>query len=231
MSSREEALRVIESSKRLVFMTGAGVSVPSGIPDYRSMTGVYSGIKSPEYLLSHGCLVNEPDKFYAFVKQLYHPTAVPNTIHDKIAELDLNHDVTVISQNIDGLHRQSGSKHVVDFHGNLYDCYCQTCGETVDASTYLESYTHTKCGGNIRPDVVLYEEGLSEEAIETSIRALKVADVIVIVGTTFKVYPFSGLIQYRQPNSQIVVINKEPIYLSEAHMMISEPAETFFKDL
>ncbi|MEG0255272.1 NAD-dependent protein deacylase [Vagococcus sp.] len=225
----KEALDLIKNSQHIVFMTGAGVSTPSGIPDYRSMTGIYQGIDNPEYLLSHTCLISEPDKFYEFVKQLYHEEASPNIIHQKMKELEKNHDVSIISQNIDGLHDKVGSKKVVNFHGNLNDCYCLKCHENISVSTYLNSNRHENCGGLIRPNVVLYEEGLSEEAIEMSIHWLEKADLVVIVGTSFKVYPFSGLINYRNPQSSILVVNNEPISLSDTYMFVQEPAEYFFK--
>ncbi|RST96765.1 NAD-dependent protein deacylase [Vagococcus vulneris] len=212
-------------------MTGAGVSVPSGIPDYRSMTGVYRGIENPEYLLSHRCLVDEPEKFYDFVKQLYHPTAVPNIIHKKMAELARDKDVTVISQNIDGLHKKAGSPKVVNFHGSLYDCYCQKCRRHVPVNEYLESTIHKGCGGIIRPNVVLYEEGLTESAISDSVRAIEEADVIVIVGTSLKVYPFSGLVNYRRSTCRVIIVNKEKVPFNGDHFMIEEPAESFFKQL
>ena len=224
----EEALQLMKESQKIVFMTGAGVSTASGIPDYRSMTGVYQGHDNPEYLLSHTCLMREPDKFYDFVKGLYHEEAQPNIIHDVMKKLENTHQVSIISQNIDGLHDLAGSSRVVNFHGNLNDLYCLTCHQSVTTGDYLVSQTHQNCGGLIRPNVVLYEEGLSEEAIQTSIKWLEEADLVVIVGTTFKVYPFSGLIDYRHPDSQLLVINNEPIQLFEPHLLIQESAEAFF---
>ena len=224
-----KGLELIKNSKNIVFMTGAGVSTASGIPDYRSMTGVYQGHENPEYLLSHTCLMREPDKFYDFVKGLYHPEAKPNVIHHKIKELEKNHQVSVISQNIDGLHDLAGSSQVVNFHGNLNELYCLSCGQNVDTKAYLVSDRHESCGGQIRPEVVLYEEGLSEEAIQRSIQYLSQADLVVIVGTTFKVYPFSGLIDYRHPDSKILVVNNEPISLFDEYTFVHTAAECFFE--
>lgn len=224
-----KGLELIKNSKNIVFMTGAGVSTASGIPDYRSMTGVYQGHENPEYLLSHTCLMREPDKFYDFVKGLYHPEAKPNVIHHKIKELEKNHQVSVISQNIDGLHDLAGSSQVVNFHGNLNDLYCLSCSQNVDTKAYLVSDRHESCGGQIRPEVVLYEEGLSEEAIQRSIHYLSQADLVVIVGTTFKVYPFSGLIDYRHPDSKILVVNNEPISLFDEYTFVQTAAERFFE--
>lgn len=223
-----QAVKKIKASRSLVFLTGAGVSVPSGIPDYRSLSGVYQGIAAPEYLLSRTCLKEEPDKFYAFVKKLYHPSARPNIIHEQIAALEKEKSVTVVSQNIDGLHQAAGSQNIVNFHGSLYHCYCQNCGETVPVAEYLKSDKHF-CGGQIRPNIVLYEETLDEQNVSKSIQAIATADTIVVVGTSLKVYPFSGLIQYQAPNAELIVINQEPLYLNYPHLMVTEKAEVVFK--
>lgn len=227
----EEGIELIKNSQKIVFMTGAGVSTASGIPDYRSMTGVYQGHENPEYLLSHTCLMREPDKFYEFVKGLYHVGTQPNVIHNTMKQLEDNHEISIISQNIDGLHDLSGSNRVVNFHGNLNDLYCLTCHQKIGVPEYLKSYIHTNCGGIIRPNVVLYEEGLSEEAIQTSIKWLSQADLVVIVGTTFKVYPFCSLIEYRNPTSKILVVNNEPIQLDQPYTFVKKSAELFFEKI
>lgn len=232
MEKRQEALNLIKDSQKITFLTGAGVSVASGIPDYRSMTGVYAGIDAPEYLLSHSCLQEEPEKFYRFVKELYHPQAKGNIIHQTMARLEKEKaTVKIVTQNIDQLHHQVGSQKVMNFHGSLYDCYCQKCGETVAVEAYLQSMTHQKCGGMIRPNVVLYEEGLAEEVISQSIKAVAEAELIVIVGTSLKVYPFASLIDYRRGDSQVIVINQEELLLNEDIIMIQEDATTFFADI
>lgn len=232
MEKRQEALNLIKDSQKITFLTGAGVSVASGIPDYRSMTGVYAGIDAPEYLLSHSCLQEEPEKFYRFVKELYHPQAKGNIIHQTMARLEKEKaTVKIVTQNIDQLHHQVGSQKVMNFHGSLYDCYCQKCGETVAVEAYLQSMTHQKCGGMIRPNVVLYEEGLAEEVISQSIKAVAEAELIVIVGTSLKVYPFASLIDYRHGDSQVIVINQEELLLNEEIIMIQEDATTFFADI
>lgn len=217
---------------KIVFLTGAGVSVPSGIPDYRSKGGLYTGFENPEYLLSEACLNNEPDVFYHFVKEkMYYPKAKPNAIHLKMAELERDKDVTIITQNIDGLHEKAGSKRVIDFHGNLYDCYCQKCGLHVPATTYLKSQFHDKCGGVIRPDIVLYGEGISNEVISNSILAMKKADLIIIVGTSFKVSPFCNLIEYRNHQAAIFAVNKEVIRIAAPIHMIETDALQLFEKL
>ncbi|EAG5354072.1 NAD-dependent protein deacylase [Listeria monocytogenes] len=229
MNKLNEALKKAE---HIVFLTGAGVSVPSGIPDYRSKNGLYAGMSSPEYMLSHTCLVREPEKFYQFVTEnMYYPNAVPNMIHTKMAEIEAEKDVTIITQNIDGLHEKAGSKKVVNFHGSLYHCYCQKCGMSVTAQEYLKSDIHSGCGGVIRPDVVLYEEAISESAIDQSLAAIRQADLIVIVGTSFRVSPFCNLTDYRNKKARIFAVNKERISLPYPFEMMESDALKVFAEI
>ncbi|EOI6975346.1 NAD-dependent protein deacylase [Listeria monocytogenes] len=229
MNKLNEALKKAE---HIVFLTGAGVSVPSGIPDYRSKNGLYAGMSSPEYMLSHTCLMREPEKFYQFVTEnMYYPNAVPNMIHTKMAEIEMEKDVTIITQNIDGLHEKAGSKKVVNFHGSLYHCYCQKCGMSVTAQEYLKSDIHTDCGGIIRPDVVLYEEAISESAIDQSLAAIRQADLIVIVGTSFRVSPFCNLTDYRNKKARIFAVNKERISLPYPFEMMESDALKVFAEI
>ncbi|EBB6231093.1 NAD-dependent protein deacylase [Listeria innocua] len=229
MNNLKEA---IKQAEHIVFLTGAGVSVPSGIPDYRSKNGLYAGMSSPEYMLSHTCLVREPEKFYQFVTEnMYYPDAVPNTIHRKMAEIEAEKNVTVITQNIDGLHEKAGSKKVVNFHGSLYHCYCQKCGRSVSASDYLQSDIHADCGGVVRPDVVLYEEAISASAIDQSLAAIREADLIVIVGTSFRVSPFCNLTDYRNKKARIFAVNKERISLPYPFEMIENDAVKVFAEI
>lgn len=222
----------IKESEHIVFLTGAGVSVPSGIPDYRSKNGLYAGMSSPEYMLSHTCLVREPDRFYQFVTEnMYYPDAVPNVIHTKMAEIEAEKDVTIITQNIDGLHEKAGSKKVVNFHGSLYHCYCQKCGRSVSANDYLQSDIHAECGGLVRPDVVLYEEAISEKAIDQSLAAIRKADLIVIVGTSFRVSPFCNLTDYRNKKARIFAVNQEQILLSYPFEMMKSDAVKVFAEI
>ncbi|EAK9824793.1 NAD-dependent protein deacylase [Listeria monocytogenes] len=229
MNKLNEALKKAE---HIVFLTGAGVSVPSGIPDYRSKNGLYAGMSSPEYMLSHTCLVREPEKFYQFVTEnTYYPDAEPNAIHTKMAEIEAEKDVTIITQNIDGLHEKAGSKKVVNFHGSLYHCYCQKCGMSVTAQEYLKSDIHSGCGGVIRPDVVLYEEAISESAIDQSLAAIRQADLIVIVGTSFRVSPFCNLTDYRNKKARIFAVNKERISLPYPFEMMESDAVKVFEEI
>jgi NAD-dependent deacetylase len=224
--SIETAIEKIQAAKSITFLTGAGVSTPSGIPDYRSLSGVYQGIEAPEYLLSHTCMVNEPDKFYQFVKYLYHPDAQPNIIHQTMAELGNERDVWVISQNIDGLHEKAGSKQRIDFHGTLYHCHCRKCGADVPWQTYLTDWHHEGCGGQVRPDIVLYEEGFSEDIINTAIDAVSAAELVVVVGTSLQVYPFAGLLHY-QDKKKCLIINQTTLEDHEISQVLARGEAVF----
>jgi len=214
----KEMANLINESKNIVFLTGAGVSTPSGIPDYRSVSGLYtkSGLKEPEYLLSRRALLRDTEDFHRFIKQLCQKDAKPNVIHEKMAQLDGSKNVTVITQNIDGLHTLAGSKKVIEFHGTLATCYCEKCQKIVEVEEFLQHFEHAHCGGIIRPNVVLYDEQIDSGNIEQSLQALFTADTVVIVGTSFRVYPFAGLIDYANKDAKILTINKEPVYTVDA---------------
>lgn len=229
--SRQAAVDKIKQTSRITFLTGAGISTPSGIPDYRSLQGVYQGMETPEYLLSSDCLENEPQKFYAFVQQLYHPEAQANIIHKGIAQLAKEKNIHVVTQNIDGLHEQAGSKNCVHFHGSLYDCYCRNCGEKISWQDYMQSDQHQKCLGQIRPGIVLYGEGISQICVEQAIEAVQQAELIIIVGTSFQVHPFCDLIHYKNASAEILVINQENIYLPYPFSFLKEDAQTVFASL
>jgi len=208
-----EMADLINEGKQIVFLTGAGVSTPSGIPDYRSVSGLYtkSGLKEPEYLLSRRALLKDTADFHRFIKQLCQKSAKPNVIHEKMAQLDKLKDVIVITQNIDGLHGMAESKNVIEFHGTLAMCYCENCGQRVEVEDFLQHFEHVGCGGLLRPDVVLYDEQIDHDNISRSLQALAAADTVVIVGTSFRVYPFAGLIQYATRDAKVLTINKERV--------------------
>lgn len=227
----ETAIEWINEAQSITFLTGAGVSTASGIPDYRSLSGVYQGLEAPEYLLSRTCMLQEPEKFYDFVKNLYHPEAKPNEIHQAMVKLENEKNVWVVSQNIDGLHEQAGSHQRIDFHGSLYHCYCQKCAESVSAETYLKSDRHETCGGQLRPDIVLYEEGFEDETISQAVQAVAAAELIVIVGTSFQVHPFCDLILYAQPEAKIVVVNQMPVTTQKASFYVETDAVQLFCQL
>lgn len=220
----------IREAQKITFLTGAGVSTPSGIPDYRSLQGVYQGIEAPEYLLSHDCMTAEPEKFYNFIKYLYHPEAQPNVIHEKIVELERRADKTVwtVSQNIDGLHAKAGSRKLVSFHGSLYECRCRRCGHPVSWREYLRQDRHEGCGGQLRPQIVLYGEGFTQEVLNQSIAAVAQAELIVVAGTTFQVHPFCDLIRYRSPRAAILAVNQTPVTMPTDFEMVQCFGEEVF---
>lgn len=224
-----------DNAKHIVFLTGAGVSTASGIPDYRSKNGLYTNDKSDkpaEYYLSTDCLNNEPKVFYRYEKSnMYYPDAKPNVIHEKQAAFTQRRGATVVTQNIDSLYRKAGTKNLIEFHGNLYNVYCQKCRKKVDYHEYLKSMYHRNCGGVLRPDIVLYGEGLNPSAISMSVNAVSNADLIVIVGTSFRVYPFAGLIDYRTQNAKVLAINEEKLDFAFPFTMIKENAVDFFDQL
>jgi NAD-dependent deacetylase len=228
---RKQAVQLIEGSRKITFLTGAGVSTASGVPDYRSLSGVYQGIERPEYLLSATCLANEPQKFHTFIQSLYHPEAQPNVIHLKLAELEKTKETWVVSQNIDGLHAAAGSQNLINFHGSLYDCYCQKCGENVSVAAYLASDQHADCGGQIRPAIVLYEEALDQTAVTGAIRAVEAAELIVIIGTSFQVYPFCDLIHYASEDTEVLVINQSAVQLNRTAYFLKEDAVNVFENI
>lgn len=230
MAVAEQAL--FDHAQHIVFLTGAGVSTASGIPDFRSANGLYTQNKNAEYYLSHRYFVSDPEGFYEYCKNnLYFPDAKPNVIHEKQAALTKQDRATVITQNIDNLYEEAGTKHLVDFHGNLYNVYCEKCHESVPVAEYLKSRIHEKDGGNLRPDIVLYDEGISQTAISQSLNALAKADLVVIVGTSMKVYPFAGLLQYANPAAKVLAINQQKLTLPVDFQMIQADATKYFADL
>ncbi|MBS7577043.1 MULTISPECIES: NAD-dependent protein deacylase [unclassified Enterococcus] len=219
LNNKERIVNEIKSAENLVFLTGAGVSTLSGIPDYRSKNGIYSQFKErPEYLLSHEAMINEPAKFYRFMKMMYYPDAKPNLIHKKLALIERHQNSAIITQNIDGLHQQAGAKKVIAFHGSLYNVYCRKCGATVPYQVYLESAIHQKCDGQLRPDIVLYGEGIKQGVVDSAMRLMQNATTVVVLGTSFVVYPFASLANAAKPNTQFIVINEQQVELPFEHL-------------
>lgn len=221
-----------DNAKHIVFLTGAGVSTASGIPDFRSANGLYTQNRNAEYYLSHRYFASDPDGFYEFCKKnLYFPDAKPNVIHEKQAALTQQDRATVITQNIDNLYEEAGAKHLVDFHGNLYNVYCEKCGKSVPVEEYLESRIHKLDDGPLRPDIVLYDEGIKQQNIMDAVKAMQNADLVVIVGTSMKVYPFAGLLEYRNPNARVIAVNRQKLRFSFDFEMVQEDATKFFDEL
>ncbi|MGF0034232.1 NAD-dependent protein deacylase [Bariatricus sp. SGI.154] len=204
---------IIDDSSNIVFFGGAGVSTESNIPDFRSADGLYQQKYkySPEQIVSHSFFVRNTEAFYEFYKEkMMFLDARPNPAHLKLAELEAAGKLSaVITQNIDGLHQAAGSKNVLELHGSIHRNYCQRCHEFYDAAYVKNSQgiPRCSCGGTIKPDVVLYEEGLDSSIIERSIRAISEADTLIIGGTSLVVYPAAGFIDYFR-GKHLVVINK-----------------------
>lgn len=236
MNKIEELQVLINSANHIVFFGGAGVSTESGIPDFRSKDGLYK-LKSKygrpyEEMLSHDYFYEDTKTFYKFYKEFMITDAKPNKAHLFLAELEKKKDVTIITQNIDGLHQMAGSKKVIELHGSIHRNYCTRCGRFYSLKEMLslgEIPLCESCKGIVKPDVTLYQEMLNEDAIENAISALRKADLLIVAGTSLKVYPANGLIHYFG-GSRVVVINKEPLYLSSVTLEINDPVgETLSK--
>ena len=220
---------MIEKSNRIVFFGGAGVSTESNIPDFRSADGLYQEKYHypPEQVVSHTFFVQKTKLFYDFYKnKMMYLDAKPNKAHLKLAELEQAGKLTaVITQNIDGLHQMAGSKNVLELHGSIHRNYCQKCGKFYDAKYVKESpeIPICECGGIIKPDVVLYEEGLDNTIINKSIKAISEADMLIIGGTSLVVYPAAGFVDYFR-GDHLVVLNKSATSRdSYADLCIQEP--------
>ena len=222
--------QMVDESHRIVFFGGAGVSTESGIPDFRSVDGLYNQKFDypPETILSHSFFVSHTAEFYDFYRQkMICLTARPNAAHRKLAELEAAGKLTaVITQNIDELHQNAGSKNVLELHGTLYRNYCVKCGKQFDLDYVTANDGITRCdacGGIVRPDVVLYEEGLDEEVLSGAVNAIRHADTLIIGGTSLVVYPAAGLIRYFR-GDHLVVINMQPTGAdAEADLCIAKP--------
>lgn len=206
---------VIDEGKRIVFFGGAGVSTESGIPDFRSADGLYNQKYKfpPERIISHSFFMSQPEEFYRFYRdRMIFPDAKPNAAHLKLAELERAGKLAaVITQNIDGLHTAAGSRNVIELHGSVHRNHCMKCGKSygLDFIANSEGIPRCECGGIVKPDVVLYEEGLDENDINRAINAIAEADVLIIGGTSLVVQPAAGLIQFFN-GRRLVVINKTP---------------------
>lgn len=223
-----ELKKNIKQAKHITFLTGAGVSTHSGIPDYRSKNGIYDGVsESPETILSEETLYNRPEFFYKFVMDnMYFPDAQPNEIHQKIAEI-CNEKGDLITQNVDSLDRKAGNKHLTEFHGSLYNIYCTKCHKAVTYADYAQSFKHNDCGGIIRPGIVLYGEQINGDNLSRSVSAMEKADLVIISGTSFVVYPFAQLLSYRQPGAKVWAINKTEIPAAGISSIIADALDVF----
>ncbi|MBR5753583.1 MAG: NAD-dependent protein deacylase [Clostridia bacterium] len=212
----EQLQQIIDDSERIVFFGGAGVSTESGIPDFRSVDGLYHQKFKypPETMLSHTFFVQNTEEFYDFYKNRVIPAdPKPNAAHLKLAELErAGKLIGVVTQNIDGLHQAAGSERVYELHGSVLRNYCTECGKFFDYKYILEASGVPKCdvcGGIVKPDVVLYEEGLDNDTLIGAVNAIGNADTMIVAGTSLVVYPAAGLLQYFRGDN-LVLINRDP---------------------
>ena len=224
-SVREDKLRqlkqLIAESEYIVFLGGAGVSTESGIPDFRSGTGIYnsdSGMKyRPIDIIAHDFFMEHPEDFFDFYKRkLIYPDARPNKAHKALVRLERQGKLkAIITQNIDNLHQEAGSKCVIELHGSVFRNYCMDCGKKYDLEYVVaqEGVPHCeKCGGMVRPDIVLYEENLNHKDVDDAIKAVKKCDLLIIAGTSLTVYPAATFAQFLK-HDRIVIINKSSTYM------------------
>lgn len=236
MSERVDLLEQwITESDNVVFFGGAGVSTESGIPDFRSVDGLYNQQYDypPETIISHSFYRKNPEEFYRFYKnKMLFPDAQPNAAHKALAKLEQQGKVrVVITQNIDGLHQAAGSKEVLELHGSVHRNYCTRCGIFFGLSDILgmNGVPRCECGGIIKPDVVLYEEGLDQETLQKAVRYIQNAEILIIGGTSLTVYPAAGLIDYYR-GKKLVLINKTATPMDErADLVISAPIGEVFE--
>lgn len=226
---------VLERSRKVVFFGGAGVSTESNIPDFRSEAGLYKAMNdygySPEHMLSRTFFMQHTEKFYDYYKKnLIYPDAEPNKAHIALAQLEEQGKLTaVVTQNIDGLHQKAGSRNVYELHGSVLRNACMDCGEKYDLEYIMdEENCHKgiphckKCGGVVKPDVVLYEEPLDDSVIMGAVRAISDADTLIVGGTSLVVYPAAGLINYFNGKDLVLINKSETGYDSQATLVIND---------
>lgn len=237
MSDLETLKQWIDESHRMVFFGGAGVSTESGIPDFRSVDGLYSQHFEypPETIISHSFYLRDPAYFFRFYREKMLPLGFePNITHRKLAQWEQEGKLAaVVTQNIDGLHQKAGSKTVYELHGSVLRNYCTRCRKFYSAEYIRDSegVPRCSCGGIIKPDVVLYEEGLDQDTVEKSIMAIRDADLLMVAGTSLTVYPAAGLLRYYRGH-RLVLINRDVTpYDGEADLVIHDSLGSVFSQL
>lgn len=243
MSDVERLKELIDASDNVVFFGGAGVSTESGIPDFRSKDGLYNqhdvrfDMYQPEYLLSHSCLVYEPKVYYEFHRQKMDTRNIePNNAHKYLAKLEeMGKLKAIVTQNIDGLHQKAGSKVVYEIHGSALRNYCMSCGKEFPSDYIFESkepIPRCSCGGVVRPDITLYEEGLPDDQVSGAIDSIARADMLIIGGTSLTVYPAASFVNYFRGRN-LVVINRDRIDIRQAEntLIINEKIGQLFTEL
>ena len=237
MNEIEFLQEMTDKAENIVFFGGAGVSTESGIPDFRSVDGLYNQIYQypPETILSHQFFINNTEEFYRFYrKKILYLEAKPNDAHIKLAELEAKGKLkAVITQNIDGLHQLAGSEKVLELHGSVHRNYCMDCHQFYPVQMIKDSQGVPKCscGGTIKPDVVLYGEGLNSEVMNQPVAAIASADVLIIGGTSLGVYPAAGLIDYYRGRNLVLVNKTETPMDSRANLIIKGSIGKVFKHL
>lgn len=230
MNKIEKLQEIIDASDNIVFFGGAGVSTESGIPDFRSESGIFKSLEkygdTPERLVSHSYYLEHTDKFFSYYKDcLIFPEAEPNPAHYTLARLEKEGKLkAIITQNIDGLHQKAGSKNILELHGIVYRNYCEICKKEYDLNFILESegIPHCTCGGIIKPDVVLYEEALDMNILNKSAQYIMSADTLIVGGTSLVVYPAAGLINYFKGKNLVLINKSKTDYDLLASLVINE---------
>ena len=228
MDAIETLRRWVSESHRMVAFTGAGVSTESGVPDFRSVDGLYNQKFEypPETIISHSFYLRNPEYFFRFYREKMMPLEVqPNITHFTLAKWEREgHLAAVVTQNIDGLHQKAGSKRVYELHGSILRNYCSQCGKSYPAEFVKNSngIPRCGCGGIVKPDVVLYEEGLNDRTVEGALEAISQADLLLVAGTSLTVYPAAGFLRYYRGN-RLVLINRDPTpYDDRADLVIHD---------
>ena len=227
----------VSQSKRIAFFGGAGVSTESGIPDFRSVDGLYSQKFDypPETIISHSFYLRDPEYFFRFYREKMMPLDVmPNITHYTLARWEREGRLSaVVTQNIDGLHQKAGSRRVYELHGSVLRNYCTRCGKAYSAEFIRDCAGVPKCdcGGTVKPDVVLYEEGLDQATLEGAVRAIAGADMLIVGGTSLTVYPAAGLIQYYGGNRLVLINRDQTPYDDQADLVLHESLGDVFRYL
>lgn len=237
MGETEKLKEIVDKSGKIAFFGGAGVSTESGIPDFRSVDGLYhqQWDYPPETILSHTFFMEKTEEFYRFYRaKMICTGAKPNPAHLKLAQWEEEGRLTgVVTQNIDGLHQAAGSRKVFELHGSVLRNYCMKCGKFhgIEAITGSEGIPRCECGGIIKPDVVLYEEGLDNDVVEGAVKAIASADTLIIGGTSLNVYPAAGLIRYFR-GSHLVIVNMSPTQMdSSADLLVCDKIGKVFSEI
>lgn len=235
MTEREILKKWIDESDNIVFFGGAGVSTESGIPDFRSQDGLYNQEYKypPEMIISHSFYRKNPEEFFRFYKnKMLITDAKPNAAHLALAKLEQQGKLkAVITQNIDGLHQIAGSREVLELHGSIHRNYCERCGRFygLETTARAEKVPKCGCGGTIKPDVVLYEEGLDQKILQKAVQYIRQADVLIIGGTSLVVYPAAGLIDYYEGNKLVLINKSETGRDTQADLVLHEPIGQVFE--